>query len=205
MSERRLGDSIANVKDLATYSAYIDEFVRKADKEGWRRPGEHHFVATYLLPRLNRITRRTPYYVNPDGMKGVIGDVIYQDSRGQVLVSVEVKFLDVRLTATEFQKGIRSDAEKKWPTFFLGIGDKGLYIQAWGDFRETYIRLKYGGKVPRKNPEPGKYGLQIKVDKLLKIGDGDKFLHSGEATVAANREKQFFEMLAEFVRDAALR
>ena len=37
-------------------------------------PGEHHFVAVYLLPKFNKI----PDFLNPDGTKGKCGDIVFE-------------------------------------------------------------------------------------------------------------------------------
>ena len=54
-------------------------------------PGEHHFVSAYLVPKLFSINQRIPDYINPDGTKGIIGDIVYyQDHEHQF--GIEVKF-----------------------------------------------------------------------------------------------------------------
>src|SRR5262245_38664599 len=99
---------------ISTYSDYIERFIHAEPPPRQRHPGEHHFVSTYLLPRLDRITRRTPYYVNPDGMKRVPGDVIYY-SHDHLSLSVEVKYDVIRLTTNEFNRGICDHIRKHWP------------------------------------------------------------------------------------------
>lgn len=193
---------------LSTYSAYINEFVQKADDNDWRRPGEHHFVATYLLPRLNNLTDKIPYYVNPDGMKDAVGDVLYYrdtvpphpSDRRKVLASIEVKFLDVRLTAKEFNKGIVARSSERWPTFFLGIGHSGLYVQGWRAFRNQYAELKYGGKIPKRELKAGNYGLLTTVDRLLRDGRGHKFVVCRDSYDAAREEERFCQTLRHLMR-----
>ena len=50
-------------------------------------PGEHHFVAVYLLNKFNKI----PDYLNPDGMKGKCGDIVFESKNSKKQISIEVK------------------------------------------------------------------------------------------------------------------
>ena len=43
-------------------------------------PGEHHFVAVYLLNKFKKI----PDYLNPDGMKGKCGDIVFENKNKNI-------------------------------------------------------------------------------------------------------------------------
>lgn len=131
---------------IPTYSHYIRAFVaRKGALEG-HRPGEHHFVATYLVPRLFAIHPAVPDYVNPDGMKAVQGDIVYF-ARGRHHFGIEIKYEQVRLTAREYNNWIVQQDQSKWPDVFIGICPDGLVVSDWPSFRNAYI-----GRATRAKP-----------------------------------------------------
>lgn len=105
-----------------------------------KSPGEHHFVATYLLPRVVEICNRVPNYVNPDGTKGITGDIVFIDDRSRER-GIEVKVDTIRLTKTEFNPWIASRRPSRWPLLFIGLAIEGLVLLPWGDFRHEYIRM----------------------------------------------------------------
>ena len=130
-------------------------------------PGEHHFVSAYLLPRLFSLNKRIPDYINPDGTKSIIGDVVYyKDHEHQF--SIEAKLGTIRLTKSEFNEWIVSSDQSCWPHAFIAIGTKGIGFCSWEDFRTTYI-----SSVREKNPTwspaiiDGGYGPQKSVNLLL--------------------------------------
>src|SRR4051812_46457236 len=105
---------------IASYSEYIARYLSRKALKGNRVAGEHHFVGVYLLPKLYKLTGRVPDYVNPDGTKGLIGDVIYFEN-GSHRCGIEVKFQTIRLTRSEFNNWIVGEDETRWPTVFLGV------------------------------------------------------------------------------------
>lgn len=110
---------------IGTYSDYIDEFIKRPATEGRPIPGEHHFVSTYLLPRIFEIRGAVPEYINPDGTKAVIGDVVYYDN-GSHQHGIEVKLGVIRLTSAEYNRWIVWGNTSARPETFVGIGEKGL-------------------------------------------------------------------------------
>ena len=103
-------------------------------------PGEHHFVAAYLVPMLFRLNGKIPDYINPDGTKGIFGDVVYfEDEKHQL--GIEVKLDKIRLTAGEFNSWIFATDESRWPQIFIGVGLKGICVTRWESFRTAYIEL----------------------------------------------------------------
>ena len=130
-------------------------------------PGEHHFVAAYLVPRIFTITGRIPDYINPDGTKSILGDVVYYKD-GQHHFGIEVKLGTVRLTKREMNEWIVSDNEALWPCVFVGVGSTGVAISDWRSFRSAYVRA-VRQKVPNWSPvtiDAG-YGPQKAVDELV--------------------------------------
>ena len=84
------------IKAIPTFSDYIRWYMAAP-----KVPGEHHFVACYLLPRVFKITGEVPGHVNPDGMKMVAGDIT-SPTDSTTPYAIEVKLGTVRLTTREF-------------------------------------------------------------------------------------------------------
>lgn len=174
---------------LKTYSQYIALYIREKPPRNKRHPGEHRFVAAYLLPRLNQVTKRMPYYVNSDGMKRIAGDVVYY-SGARLCLSFEVKYNVVPLTNNEFNRGICEREGKDWPTVFIGVCAEGLVILEWREFRRRYLRLKYRSQVPGRI-RPRSYGLLLDVARLIETG-GDGIFPFRDDSAAANRVEAGF-------------
>ena len=86
---------------ISTYTNYIDRYMINSGLNGATSPGEHHFVSAYLIPKLFAINGIVPDYINPDGTKKIIGDVVYFRD-GAHHFGIEVKFQTIRLTKNEF-------------------------------------------------------------------------------------------------------
>jgi|WetSurMetagenome_2_1015567.scaffolds.fasta_scaffold111283_1 hypothetical protein len=123
---------------LKTYTDYIDRYLSKPGLGQRPCPGEHHFVSSYLIPRLYALNQRVPDYINPDGMKGIIGDVVYYNDQEHQL-GIEVKLKKIRLTKREFNAWVVAADSSRWPHTFIGIGTKGIGICSWSNFRQAYI------------------------------------------------------------------
>ena len=122
------------------FNEYIDRYICKRELNGLKDPGEHHFVAVYLLPKLFALNGIVPDYVNPDGTKAIRGDIVYfRDDRHYL--GLEAKLSTIRLTANEFNNWIVSPAYSNHPQVFIGVGTKGLVVQTWRRFRATYIKM----------------------------------------------------------------
>ena len=123
---------------LKTYSEYINLFLSKKGLKDRPCPGEHHFVSAYLVPRLFSINQRVPDYINPDGTKGIIGDIVYyKDHKHQF--GIEAKLGTIRLTKGEFNAWIFNMDPTRWPHTFIAIGTDGIALCSWRDFRSAYI------------------------------------------------------------------
>jgi hypothetical protein len=176
---------------VPTYSDYIRRYIHRKSTSSPPSPGEHHFVATYLLPKLYEINGLIPDYVNPDGMKSIIGDVVYYQDE-QHHFGIEVKLGTVRLTRREFNDWIVSEDPTGWPSLFLGVGRKGIALSTWSDFRTSYT-----ASVVAKNPgwvasviRDG-YGPMKGVDELAEYLGKSQWFAIAEAAAATESELLF--------------
>ncbi|HEY8009711.1 MAG TPA: hypothetical protein VIE67_01780 [Rudaea sp.] len=123
---------------LKTYSEYIDSYLSTSGLNERPCPGEHHFVSAYLVPRLFKLNQRIPDYINPDGTKGVIGDIVYyKDHKHQF--GIEAKLGTIRLTKGEFNDWVVREDSSRWPRTFIGISTTGVGLCPWAEFREAYV------------------------------------------------------------------
>ncbi len=171
---------------IATYSDYIRDYLSRPGLGGRPCPGEHHFVSTYLIPRLFKINTRVPDYVNPDGMKGIVGDVVYyQDHEHQF--GIEVKFDTVRLTVGEFNDWVVRSERAEWPHTFIGIGSGGVAVCPWSTFRTAYIASVRGTRGLNWEPTAiqARYGPSKSVNVLFQELDSEHLFpvasHRGRA------------------------
>lgn len=182
---------------IATYSEYLRRFLLPECLDGHPCPGEHHFVCVYLIPLLFEINRRVPDYINPDGTKGIIGDVTYYED-GEHQFGIEVKLGTVRLTKGEFNAWIVEENESLWPHLYVGIGLTGISVCSWRDFRSAYIsavREKHGEAWKPKQLDSG-YGPTKNVDVLSGFfRDNQHFSYQAEQKKAVEYEKKFRDAL----------
>src|SRR5574344_1019533 len=101
-------------------SSYVEEYINPFENNDL--PGEHHFVASYLVPKIFRITNRIPYYINPDGMKKKPGDIIYDNK-----FSIEVKYLKINLTYFQYNEWIKKKKER--PSYLIALGRQSLCMR----------------------------------------------------------------------------
>jgi len=185
---------------IETYCDYIRRYMAGGEQDASPIPGEHHFVAAYLVPKLFRINGLVPDYINPDGTKEIRGDVVYHRN-GRHRFGIEVKLGTVRLTKREFNEWIVNTDEYTWPDLFIGIGNRGIGLIAWGGFRDAYIHA-----VQSKNPgwmpetiERG-YGPMKSIDQLLTHFDPEStFPYIDPGAEAETSERRFTEVLRDFV------
>jgi len=149
---------------INSYVEYIDSYMSTKGLASLKEPGEHHFGSTYLAPKLHSINGKVPDYVNPDGTKSILGDIVYY-KKGKYSLGIEVKLGTIRLTANEFNSWIINEDTNEHPCAFIGIGLKGLVFQSWARFRKTYLAMIDVQNV--KEIGKGKYGPQRRVNVLL--------------------------------------
>jgi hypothetical protein len=148
------------------FGTYIREYVIGRQFDQRPEPGEHHFVSTYLVPKLYAINGLIPDYVNPDGTKAILGDVVYYRDEKHHL-GIEVKLGTIRLTKKEFNEWIVGSATQIHPNVFLGIGRAGIAVTTWASFRKAYVaavQSKNPGWAPRAIADG--YGPMKNVDQL---------------------------------------
>ena len=181
---------------IATYSEYITRYMSRSGLNGNRLPGEHHFVAIYLVPKLFQLNGIVPDYVNPDGTKGLIGDVIYYKD-GAHRCGIEVKLGTIRLTKNEYNNWIVGNDKKYWPDVYLGVGSSGLVLLTWPEFR-----TRYRASVKAANPAWSPVALTTgcgpfkSVNALMATDErASRFPISTDVKIAQKRETQFLNAL----------
>jgi len=181
---------------INSYTEYINRFLLHKGLCGAKSPGEHHFVAVYLLPRLFNINQLVPDYINPDGTKEITGDIVYFNN-GRHHLGIEVKFGTVRLTKNEFNRWVVTEDKSEHPEIFIGIGTNGIIILSWHEFREAYL-----ASVGITDPQPisSGYGPQKSVNSLFQENHGKGYLPRGRnETEAQEYENIFLQLLRETV------
>ena len=181
---------------LNTYSEYIDRYLSKSGLSARPCPGEHHFVSAYLVPRLFEINQRVPDYINPDGTKDIIGDIVYYEDHEHQF-GIEVKLGTIRLTKGEFNKWIVDEDSSLWPHTFIGIGSSGIGLCSWAEFRTAYIASvaeKSEGWSPCRIDEG--YGPMKSVNTLFpKLPVGKYFQKGASEEEYAKLEISFVQAL----------
>jgi hypothetical protein len=188
---------------IPSYSSYIRHFIFNRKSKKRPVPGEHHFVAAYLVPKLYSLHKTVPDYVNPDGTKGIFGDVVYfRDNKHHF--GIEVKLDVIRLTKGEFNKWIVSPTGKRRPNIFLGVGRNGIALTTWQAFRRAYIAAnrKRTPKWKAIRIEKG-YGPMKNVDLLQRhLTDGEWFPFESDVRKEGKRESAFLTALLTLMSSA---
>jgi hypothetical protein len=181
---------------ISNYCSYISRFIKPREVGRQPIPGEHHFVSTYLVPKLYGMTGEIPDYVNPDGTKAILGDVVYYRD-GKHHFGIEVKLGTIRLTKKEFNEWIVGNDEGKWPNLYIGIASDGICLSRWKVFKEAYlqaVQVRRTGWLPAQIL--GGYGPTMLVNKLrMYLPDENKFPWSDDANEAVALERQFVDAL----------
>ena len=182
---------------INTYSEYINRYITNRGLNGAKTPGEHHFVSAYLIPKLFAINGVVPDYINPDGTKGIIGDVVYYRD-GSHHYGIEVKYETIRLTKNEFNSWIVNEETSDHPNLFIGIGTEGIIILSWHDFRNAYIAST---NITDLAPIVSGYGPQKSVNTLYNAGNGiTGYLPKADNETESNQyESQFIQLLQDAI------
>ena len=107
------------------------------DRSGLKIPGEHHFVATYLLPVLFSFSHVVPDFVNPDGMKQLPGDILYYKN-DKCILSFEVKLCKINFTKFQYTNWIHPKLNSPCPHYLIALNSSGLIICSWKNFSKMY-------------------------------------------------------------------
>ena len=105
-------------------------------------PGEHHFVAVYLL---NKFKGFVPDYINPDGEKNIPGDIVFYNDKKNKSISFEVKVSkknkkSFTFTAKQFNEWFVS--EKKIPDYLIALTQNCLFFIDFPSFIKEYKKGK---------------------------------------------------------------
>ena len=113
----------------------IQEYKRNYFNNITPLPGEHHFVAVYLLPYFTKI----PDYVNPDGTKNFCGDIGF--NRSSKLFSLEVKLgkKSFKFSKNENNNWFVKKSELK-PDYLIALTSNYLFIIEWDTFSKIFIK-----------------------------------------------------------------
>lgn len=176
---------------IPTYSDYIRKYILdfKSGPKDKRKhiPGEHHFVSTYLVPRLMSFTfLKEPTYVNPDGMKAIPGDIVYYDREetdGTVnwnyRLGIEVKIGSMKFSRTEYYDWMKTASSKKpKPHLFIAIARQGIMIGRWGIFSKRYLKIAFHKSTKLPAIPSGGYTPSRDFPKVL--CDSQHFLQAEE-------------------------
>ena len=180
---------------LPSYSTYIRNYLIGRKKGSPPIPGEHHFVSAYLVPKLFKINGLVPDYINPDGTKSILGDVVYYQG-GKHYYGIEVKLGTVRLTKHEFNTWIVGHAADRWPHLFVGVGTKGIGLATWREFRDAYVTavMAKDKNWKPKNIKSG-YGRMKSVDVLLQYLPRESVFPFAQSTPEANEHEERFTQI----------
>ncbi len=115
----------------------ILEYKQKYFDDNACPPGEHHFVAVYLLEKFNFI----PDYINPDGEKNIPGDIVFCNKEKDKIISFEVKVTkknkkSFTFTAKQFNEWFVY--EKKIPDYLIALTQNYIFIINFSSFIEKY-------------------------------------------------------------------
>lgn len=211
---------------IPTYCEYINKYIVQAGVRGKAEvPGEHHFVGLYFLPRLSLFSfLGIPHYINPDGMKGGAGDVIYYTYAPHDTICyiptprlrIEVKLENpkdnwIQLTRLQYYHWIKQEwrpedkgnpsraNQPEQPDLFVGVSQHGVVLLPWADFRDIYIRVTHPSglrEIPPVKGRPTPTGpFQMSRFDWSKEGSKFYFPYSKKVDDWPEREDQFVESL----------
>ena len=177
-------------KEMKTIS--IHEYKTKYLDIKEKIPGEHHFVAVYLLPHFHKI----PDYVNPDGTKSFCGDIGFCNN--SKLFSIEVKIGKKSFT---FSKNENNNwlvkKEEPLPNYLIALTLNYYFIIEWDIFSSIFENLKH----PKIIVDGRKNSLSISekelVSELQKLHKNTCFFNLSEKNIERNIETRFDELNEE--------
>jgi hypothetical protein len=180
---------------INSITEYIAHYVEPFNKNIY--PGEHHFVALYLAPKIYNIGKLIPDYVNPDGMKRLPGDLIYMSNMKNRL-SIEVKFLKINFTKTQCNDWLLSSKYLK-PDYIVALGMNYLLIHRWELFNTQYKHITFQNKNIEINKLDRGYTPIITVDDFCKINKTSDYVFSlNDKYVDIKIDEKISEIIKEY-------
>ena len=181
-------------------------------------PGEHHFCSIYLLNKFYRF----PDYINPDGTKGVAGDIVFSQRKGPAIstqkttitnkklalatygltqnpqFTIEVKYGKINFTKQQYNTWFKNNTEK--PDFLIALTNNYLFIIEWKTFADIYSSCLYpsGHEIIKGYSKTISEENLIKSDKLKENTDYF-YLHSPSEIKLENNIDNRFKKLNSLI------
>ena len=130
-------------------------------------PGEHHFVAVYLLNKFNKI----PDYLNPDGMKGSLsGDIGFKKENKSFSIEVKLgkknSMSSISFTASQYEKWFVKSEDI--PNYLIVLIKDSFFIIEFATFLKKYQKEYQSEIIKFKNiTGKKKNGPTINEDYIL--------------------------------------
>ena len=153
-------------------------------------------MCAYLVPKLFALNGLVPDYINPDGTKSILGDVVYYKNNKHHF-GIEIKLESISLTKREFNEWIAAPKQSDWPNLFIGVNKKGLLLSTWATFRSAYINsVRSKNPMWEATPIDERYGPAKKVEQLALHMPAESVFPVGanSAQAIAMEEKFTFEL-----------
>ena len=149
-------------------------------------PGEHHFVAVYLLQYFKQI----PDYVNPDGTKNFCGDIgFYKKSE---LFSIEVK---LGKKSFNFSKNENNNwfvyQTHPLPNYLIALTSNYLFIVEWKIFSKIFVYLRDPKLITDGYKNSQSISEKELVNELQKLRKKDSFFNLSENNIEARIQVKF--------------
>lgn len=185
---------------IKSISSYVKDYMQLHQKESEFDPGEHFFVAMYLLPRIMEIvnTRNLglPRYVNPDGGKDKMGDIVWPSQH-----SIEVKYGGAfKFTATQAKKFLKG-GESLDRQYLLHVHRERMLFMKMSIFVDEINKMTDGSFF--RGIPPGGYTKTVNKKMLNKLEQlqfqAPDFILNPLSGVGEDVEIQFVSSLNMFI------
>ncbi len=183
------------IKSFNDYIEFLDKYPKSDIYENeLKKPGEHHFVSTYLLPKIISFAEKVPQYVNPDGMKkNLPGDILYYNNEGKCILSIEIKYSKIEFQKSQYINWINPKTRKlNHPMYLLAFIGKEILIIEWIIFAEIYNEFLKGKQKFNSNKE--KFVTPSIPIQNLKKQNKDLFVFN-----SSEKEEKFNSKLEEIL------